>query len=433
MRPVPERSLAADRGLRRLRRYVPGEPVAGSASAWRGMCLQTRTGQGSDHVFADGADLLADLPGASRAAVEAARQVLSENLAGEPGQGRDDADDDAWAAQVAERYQVHLVRADYRQRVAVGTLVKLGIDERAATSVEILDAADAAGTDVVQWHPDDPATARRLVEEAAEAVRRTVELPSAPLPATRCDLVLDPGWAGPLFHELVGHPLEGDVVASGTSYLAGLRGEHVAPAWLSVTDGCAPPGEGLTARLDDEGTPVAATALIDRGRVAGPLSDRLTGAAGGTARSGTTRGSTGYGCTGHGRRLDYRHCVVPRMWHTRACVGAAPQEPTGPARLHPRGLQLAWMNLFTGDVEFRSPAGLLDTGAGMHRTGAFTVAGNARRILAELRPGPGAVRGGGRARRGCGKLGQFPLISTFANGGLWIPGEAVHVRADQGR
>ena len=30
-------------------------------------------------------------------------------------------------------------------------------------------------------------------------------------------------------------------------------------------------------------------------------------------------------------------------------------------------------------------------------------------------------------------FGQFPLLSTYANGGLWIPGEAVDVRDDRGR
>ncbi|HEY6795231.1 MAG TPA: metallopeptidase TldD-related protein [Kineosporiaceae bacterium] len=428
--------VAADHGVRRTRRYGPEEPMVAESTTWRGMCVQSTTADGAENAFADDADLLAHLPGLSPDAVDAARSVLAPQAA--PLTHADDAPPDGWAAPLARRHRVRLVCADYRQRVAVGSMTRLTLDLRAASTIEVIALDDQASAQVVQWLPGDPEGSAERVEDAAEAVRRLAGLPVADLPATRCDVVLDAGQAGPLFHELIGHPLEADVVRAGTSYLARRGAEHVAPSWLVVSDGPAPAGEGLTAGVDDEGTPITPTTLIEGGRVAGHLHDRLTAAGRPRCSAGPDAGvpdRPGGAGTGHGRRLDYRHPVVPRMWHTRAeIVGADPEEPDGAVRLHVRGLQLGWMNLLTGDVEFRCATGLLDAGGGpVGRTGPFTFSGNALTLLGALRPGPGAVRGGGRASRGCGKLGQYPLVTTFANGGLWLPGGVVDVRGDRGR
>jgi hypothetical protein len=123
------------------------------------------------------------------------------------------------------------------------------------------------------------------------------------------------------------------------------------------------------------------------------------------------------------------------MWHTRAYVlgPAPPQEPTAATRLHPRGLQLSWLNALTGELEFRCAGGLLDTGEGpARRTGPFVLTGTAADLLAALSPGAGGVRGSGQARLGCAKLGRSPLVTTYANAAMWIPGEAVRVRDDHG-
>ncbi|HEY6794636.1 MAG TPA: metallopeptidase TldD-related protein [Kineosporiaceae bacterium] len=438
--------VTVDHGLRRIRRYRPGEQPVTDEIRWRGTGLATLTMDGVEHVFSDGPDLLADVRRLSRDAAEAARRVLGhppDSGASSPADGP--APDDGLAgegAALAERYGVRLVHAEYRQRVAVGPPTWLTRDERRLATVEIVDDADPAWAEVVVLVPGDAAGNRERLEEAADQVRRTSSLPRAELTATGCDVVLDPGAAGPLFHELVGHPLEADVSAGGATWLADREGEQVAPSWLAVTDGPAPLGEGLAAAVDDEGTPVVTTPLIDRGRVAGPLRDRLTaleaGGPGGTHEDVTAVGgapAVGPGSTGHGRRLDYRHLVAPRMWHTRAHVVGDPplQEPPSAARLHPRGLQLAWLNPLTGEVEFRCADGVLDDGEGQpRRIGPFLLAGTGGELLAALRPGAGTVRGSGRARPWCAKLGQFPLVTTYANAAMWIPGEAVHVRDDHG-
>jgi TldD protein len=450
--PDPQPVVAADRGARRVVRYAAGEAPARSWSAWRGMCVSTVTALGVDHVFADGAGLLGrlafgvDAEHAARAVLDGAEGGGAgpdhpggtwADPAADPGAGRDaDPAADTWAERFVAGHGVRLVRADHHQQVAVGTAQTLTIDRRTLSTTEVLAAEDDAWSVVVTSRRGsgggeraEPAELAELAA-AAETVRREAGCPPGQLPAAGFDLVLDPGRAGPLFHELVGHPLEADVVAAGASYLARADG-LVAPPWLAVTDGPAAPGEGLAALVDDEGAPVTSTSLLAAGRVAGVLGDRVAAAGGPLAIEAT--GGLRIG-TGHGRRLDYRHPAVSRMWHTRAWAeGIDPQEPTAPVRVHPRGLQLRWMNLLTGQAEFACAAGLIDTGEGpVRRTGPFILACRGLELLAALRPGPGPVLGSGRARKGCGKLGQFPLVTTFSSGGLWIPGEAIDVRADTG-
>ncbi|MEV7978479.1 metallopeptidase TldD-related protein [Streptomyces sp. NPDC086519] len=412
-------TVFADNGTHTVRHYRPGRPPVGETRTWRGMCLERRTPQSSEHVFADGTDLLLDWPtGMARPGapvVGAVRSVLAESAAVS---GVASGPDHALDA-LSDRCAVTLTWARLHQRVAVGGLRRLVTDERRMCTVEITVPGRPACSEVVRWDETDTAGGLREVEAATDRVRALAALPQTDLPAVRCDLVLDPGRAGAFFHELVGHPLEADIVAGNASCLAGLMGERVAPTWLSVADGTAPEGDGLGAVVDDEGTPVGTAELIAEGRVAGVLSDLSTAA---------LTGTTG---NGHGRRLDYRHPVVPRMWHTDArAVGVEP-EPPGALRLTPRGIRLRWMNLLTGDFEFAVDTALLDTGEGPPvRVGPCAVNGNALTVLAALRPGPSVSRSYGRATRGCGKLGQYPLVTTFANSGMWVPAEAVDVRSD---
>lgn len=412
-------TVFADHGMRAVRRYDPLGRVRVESTQWRGMCVQAPRRHGTDHTYGDGTDLLAGSFGLAGSAADTARQVLARPA---PDAGAGPAHpQDPWLTGFARRHGMEVTWAGFRQQVAVGTTADLLRDHRRLTTVEVVDPDVPGSSERVAWDDADVAGGRERLERAADSVRELTALPLGELPGTPVDVVLDPGLAGPFFHELVGHPREADVVAAGTSYLAERTGQQVAPAWFTVTDGPAPTGEGLAVRVDDEGVEVATVPLIDAGRVAGLLCDTL---------AGEPLGLTG---NGHGRRLDYRHPLIPRMWHTRAtCGGAAPAEPASTVRLHPRGLRLHWMNLLTGEVEFAAEDGVLDDGEGRpRRTGRCLLSGRALTLLAALRPGPATVRGGGRARKGCGKLGQFPVVTTFANCGLWIPGEAVDVRSDR--
>jgi TldD protein len=418
----PPDVVFADNGIRMVRRYGgprPGEKV----QAWRGVCVEFRSPSGvaTEHVFADGTALLRDrFVRLGATAVDQARTLLAEPA---PPVVPPPEVDRALHG-LAQHRQVAVTWASVSQRVAVGDAEQLVTDERLLCTVEITVVGSPACSEVVRWDSarwdtaDDTAGLRRIAV-AADRVCALAALPAAEPPAAACDLVLEPGWAGSFFHELLGHPLEADIVAARASYLCDRFGETIAPSWLTVTDGPPPPGDGLTASVDDEGTPISTVELIASGRVSGMLSDVPTAALGRTQSSG------------HGRRLDYRHPVIPRMWHTVARGTAAPAQPPGAVRLAPRGLRLRRMNVLTGDFEFLVETASLDTGTGQPcRTGPCTVTGNALTVLAALGPGRAECRAVGRATRGCGKLGQFPLVTTFANRGVWIPAEAMHVRSD---
>jgi len=413
-------TIFADNGLRTVHRYAAGQVPRRETQAWRGMCTESRRGQDVDHVFADGLDLLrSPVIRLSAQATRQAVQVLTEPPAPHalPGTALD-----ALLTELAADPSVVLTWARYDQRVAVGTADTLTMDQRRACTLEVAAAEDPACSEVVHWDCHDGAGNLERVYAAIEEVRRLAALPTGVLPAGPCDVVFESGRAGPFFHELVGHPLEADIVASGTTYLGSRLGEQVAPSWLSVSDGPAVPeqgraGEGVSATVDDEGRPARSVNLIDAGRVAGQLSDAAT--------------SEDPCSGGHSRRKDYRHPGIPRMWHTVAHSHDAEPEPTGEVRLAARGVRLRWMNVLTGDFEFVLGTAELDSGEGpTRRIGPCVLTGNALPTLAALRPGAGKIRGGGRASKGCGKLGQFPLVTTFANSGLWIPGEVVNVRSD---
>ena len=118
--------------------------------------------------------------------------------------------------------------------------------------------------------------------------------------------VLAPAVAGVVVHELVGHALEGDVVAGGRSRLA-CAPEGLLPRDLTVLDD---PGRARAPwGIDDEGTPSRAVALVEGGRVSGVLHDLTTARAAG-ARS-----------TGHGRRASYLDRVLPRLGCTYVAQG----------------------------------------------------------------------------------------------------------------
>lgn len=136
----------------------------------------------------------------------------------------------------------------------------------------------------------------------------------APDPGLRTPVVFADGTAGALLHELVGHLLEGDLVADGRSPLAALGGATLTEAALDVADdpGRADLPGAFTG--DDEGVPAAPVALLRGGRLCGLLCDRET-----AVRCGAP--------PGRGRRSDWRHPPVPRMSNLVAGAGTtAPGE-----------------------------------------------------------------------------------------------------------
>ncbi|MBD3162819.1 MAG: metalloprotease TldD [Candidatus Eisenbacteria bacterium] len=137
-----------------------------------------------------------------------------------------------------------------------------------------------------------------------EAARMAmVGIDAEPAPTGEMPVVLAAG-GGVLFHEAVGHGLEGDFARKGTSVYTGRVGEVVASNRVSVIDHGGIADLRGSFNVDDEGTPPRMNILIERGVLQGFMTDRITAQALDTRRSG------------NGRRQSYRHPPMVRMSNT---------------------------------------------------------------------------------------------------------------------
>jgi len=137
-----------------------------------------------------------------------------------------------------------------------------------------------------------------------EAARMAVAMCGAvPAPAGEMPVILAAG-GGVLFHEAVGHGLEGDFVRKGTSFFTGKLGQVVASNRVSVLDDGSKPELRGSFDMDDEGTPPQQNILIEGGILRGFMTDRITSQALDSGR------------TGNGRRQSYRFPPLVRMTNT---------------------------------------------------------------------------------------------------------------------
>lgn len=147
--------------------------------------------------------------------------------------------------------------------------------------------------------------AKRAVEQA-EAILKAKEAPAGEMP-----IVIEKGWGGVLFHEAVGHGLEGDAVSENASYYSGKMGQVVAsPLVTLVDDGTLRNARG-SFNFDDEGTPSQYTVLIDKGKLIMFMTDIMN-----AKKLGLER-------TGNGRRESYRYPPLVRMRNTYILPGDA--------------------------------------------------------------------------------------------------------------
>ncbi|WP_298089332.1 metallopeptidase TldD-related protein [uncultured Sphingomonas sp.] len=153
-------------------------------------------------------------------------------------------------------------------------------------------------------------TAPRVVDMVKRAVRAaTTNLDARPAPAGRMPVVLAPGYAGVLFHEAVGHGLEGDHHRKRQSAFDGRMGERIAAPGVTVIDDGSLPGLRGSLGIDDEGVAGQRTVLVEDGILTGLLQDRLNA------------GLMNARPTGNGRRQSYAHLPMPRMTNTFLAPG----------------------------------------------------------------------------------------------------------------
>ena len=148
----------------------------------------------------------------------------------------------------------------------------------------------------------DEAMIQRYVDEAVSAA--LTNLDSRPAPAGEMTVVLGPGWPGVLFHEAVGHGLEGDFNRKGSSAFTGRIGQRVAAKGVTVLDDGTIADRRGSLNVDDEGHPTQKNVLIEDGILKGYIQDAMN------ARLMKVKP------TGNGRRESYAHIPMPRMTNT---------------------------------------------------------------------------------------------------------------------
>ncbi|MFF5368812.1 TldD/PmbA family protein [Streptomyces sp. NPDC013187] len=123
-----------------------------------------------------------------------------------------------------------------------------------------------------------------------------------PVAERNVTLVIAAGASGVLVHELLGHPLEGDVAARRLAGVAWHEGDRIGPAGLHLTDdpGLAGGWGGFT--HDDEGTPARPQHLVREGTVTAFLD-----------------------AAGRRRRQSFRHPPATRMSNVYLAPG--PDDP----------------------------------------------------------------------------------------------------------
>ena len=142
-------------------------------------------------------------------------------------------------------------------------------------------------------------------KEADEAIRQAlVNLDSVAAPAGEMPVVLGSGWSGVLWHEAVGHGLEGDFHRKKTSMFTRLMGQKIASPGVTVVDDGTISDRRGSLTIDDEGTPTQRNVLIEDGKLVGLMQDRMN------ARL------MGVKPTGNGRRQSHAHAPMPRMTNT---------------------------------------------------------------------------------------------------------------------
>lgn len=150
----------------------------------------------------------------------------------------------------------------------------------------------------------------RLRSAIGDAVRiATVSLDARPAPAGVMSVVLGSGFPGILLHEAVGHGLEGDAHRKRSSVFADHMGSMIAAPGVTVIDDGSMAGRLGSLNIDDEGEATRRSVLIENGRLAGLMQDRLNA------------GLMNQRTTGNARRQSYAHLPMPRMTNTYLAAG----------------------------------------------------------------------------------------------------------------
>ncbi len=158
----------------------------------------------------------------------------------------------------------------------------------------------------------DLALAEDFGRKAAEMAIRT--LPAEDAPAGEFPIVIAKGYGGIFFHEAIGHSLEADGIRKKTSCFHDKLGQPIASPVVTLADDGTYKGAWGTVNIDDEGCVGKNTILIDKGKCAAFLQDRLNAKL------------MKMNPTGNGRRQSYQFYPIPRMTNTYLHPGESQPE-----------------------------------------------------------------------------------------------------------
>jgi len=231
---------------------------------------------------------------------------------------------------------VEIIRAGGWRAADVRPLVRLNVSVVCADGSRMEAGSTGSGRRAAYGDIFKPEYWQR---EADEAIRQSlVNLQSVPAPAGEMPVVLGPGWSGVLWHEAVGHGLEGDFHRKKTSVFTRMMGDMIASPGVTVVDDGTLAARRGSLTIDDEGTPTQRNVLIENGRLVGLMQDRQN------ARL------MGVKPTGNGRRQSHAYAPMPRMTNTIMLGGDKdPQEIIGSVK---KGLYCA--NFGGGQVDIVS-------------------------------------------------------------------------------
>jgi PmbA protein len=245
-------------------------------------------------------------------------------------------------------------------------------------SVSPVAADSRGGMQRDTWYAVRRHVARLDSPEAVgqEAARRAVRRLGARKIATkRVPVIFDQETAGSLLANLCS-AVSGYAIYKGTSFLIGQLGRPIAPPFITVIDDGRMPG-GLGSRpFDGEGAPTRATTVIDRGVLASYLLDAYSGRKVGGASTGNASRSVG---------------ESPSVGPTNFYLAPGTVSPDAMIRSVREGLYVTELigfgvNMVTGDYS-RGAAGFwIEKGELAYPVEEITIAGNLKRMFADLQP-----------------------------------------------
>jgi TldD protein len=239
---------------------------------------------------------------------------------------------------------------------------------------------------------------------AQEAARQAVDMLAArEAPSGQMPVVIASGQGGTMFHESIGHGLEGDRIFKKLSYYSNRMGERVGSDLITVLDDATLPNQRGSLDVDDEGTPGQKKLLIEKGILRGFMHDNLSAMQLGTES------------TGNGRRESFREMAIPRMTNTFLAPGQ--DDPEEMIRSVDSGLLVkaigsGQVQVATGEFVFRvTEAYRIEKGKVTYPVRNVILIGNGPEVMQKIdRVGPNLDFTLGF----CGKSGQRAAVSEGA-------------------